>query len=101
MTGIEPASPAWKAEALTVVLHLLVQSGRSDSNTRPLGPKPSALPTAPLPVFLHFICEFQSMGISYPLNNIRNTAIDFLSGWKTTLQNAFCIFYGYSIQSLF
>lgn len=67
MTGIEPASPAWKAEALTVVLHLLVQSGRSDSNTRPLGPKPSALPTAPLPVFLHFYLRISIHGDFIPI----------------------------------
>src|SRR5690606_30923762 len=53
-TGFEPVSPAWKAGALPlsyarvryfVVKALLPLSGRPDSNRRPLGPKPSALPS--------------------------------------------------------
>ena len=49
MKGIEPSSTAWKAVVLplnyTRISILFKWSGRQDSNLRPLGPKPSALPS--------------------------------------------------------
>ncbi len=58
VTGIEPASSTWKAEALPLsytrvgreTLGACGTSGRADSNRRPPAPKAGALPTAPLPV---------------------------------------------------
>lgn len=32
VTGIEPASPAWKAGALTIVLHLHIKEIRPETN---------------------------------------------------------------------
>lgn len=65
-TGFEPA--LWKLPSAPLIQYMIIRgshavvgesnqflyflnlSGRKDSNLRPLGPKPSALPTAPLPV---------------------------------------------------
>ncbi len=46
--GIEPTTSAWKAEVLPLNYTRLFKikwSGRQDLNLRPLGPKPSALPS--------------------------------------------------------
>ena len=43
VTGIEPASPAWKAGALTVVLHLHWMRGQ-ESNLRPPAYEAGKLP---------------------------------------------------------
>ncbi len=53
--GIEPTYEAWKASALPLSYTRKNWSERRDSNSRPLGPKPSALPLrhAPLRTLKH------------------------------------------------
>ncbi len=44
--GIEPTRPAWKAGVLPLnYTRIFLWSGRQDSNLRPSGPKPDALPS--------------------------------------------------------
>ena len=53
VTGVEPVSPAWKASIIATIrypLTLSFWSGWRDSNSRPPGPKPGALPTVLHPV---------------------------------------------------
>ncbi len=48
VTGVEPASSAWKAEVLPLN-HTRMWSGRLDSNQRPSAPKADALPNCATP----------------------------------------------------
>ena len=48
--GIEPSRPAWKAGALPLSYTRIKKwSGQQDSNLRPPGPKPGALPNCAMP----------------------------------------------------
>ena len=49
VTGIEPASSAWKAEVLPLNHTRVAWSGRLDSNQRPSAPKADALPSCATP----------------------------------------------------
>ena len=49
VTGIEPASSAWKAEVLPLNHTRMRWSGRLDSNQRPSAPKADALPSCATP----------------------------------------------------
>lgn len=46
--GIEPSRPAWKAGALPLS-YTRIWSEQQDSNLRPPGPKPGALPNCAMP----------------------------------------------------
>ena len=49
--GIEPSRPAWKAGALPLSYTRKIKkwSEQQDSNLRPPGPKPGALPNCAMP----------------------------------------------------
>ena len=49
VTGVEPASSAWKAEVLPLNHTRICWSGRLDSNQRPSAPKADALPNCATP----------------------------------------------------
>ena len=49
VTGVEPASSAWKAEVLPLNHTRVRWSGRLDSNQRPSAPKADALPNCATP----------------------------------------------------
>lgn len=65
--GIEPSQPAWKAGALPLsYTRIAVKwSEQQDSNLRPPGPKPGALPNCAMPryILLHVATHsFMSLG---------------------------------------
>ena len=67
--GIEPSRPAWKAGALPLsyTRKLKKWSEQQDSNLRPPGPKPGALPNCAMPryllsiVVIHLNCPWETL----------------------------------------
>ena len=59
--GIEPSRPAWKAGALPLSYTRKIKkwSEQQDSNLRPPGPKPGALPNCAMPRYLPSIVTNQ------------------------------------------